>query len=484
MIKNLSKILSASVLLLLLSGVFFAPKAHAVLSNLSDTITTSRPSAAALLSAPITANDAQAQITDTGLNMFLASDSAIIYPEAGETIDTGKNIASMSATGIPSVGNRYVYLGGNCAGSGCFASKHHSSEALIVNVTAMHTIKFTTSTPVPNGGTIVLTFPGAPANIASPSATGFALNGLSGGQITCWEVTGAKDCQGGTGGGTGGSYTPSGTNTITITLGNTGAVAAGDTVIINIGCSGHASGTCNNQTPRLINPVKSAVAGTADLWKVQLQVNNTNNDSARVTIGTIESVQVQATVDPTLTFQISALNGAVNAGNTGCSSTDTVNSGIPSTPTAVNLGLLNTTSINISAQLITISTNGRWGYALTATSSGHLIDPTSGFWIRDSGAVPAAIAAHAPWFGIHPCGADVATSGVSWGSGNAGDVGDYFGWPATTTPLRLAALTTGPVGVSGSNAGLTSIEYAAAVDVSVPAGLYASTITYTATPTF
>jgi hypothetical protein len=159
-----------------------------------------------------------------------------------------------------------------------------------------------------------------------------------------------------------------------------------------------------------------------------------------------------------------------------------VNSGILSTPTAINLGLLNTSSINISAQLISVSTNGRWGYALTATSSGHLIDPTSGFWIRDSGITPARIAAHAPWFGIHPCGSDVATG--TWGTTNiAGDAATYFGWPTISSPLSLASLTTGPVGNVGTQ-GITSVEYAAAVDVSVPAGLYASTITYTATPTF
>lgn len=465
--------LAVTILFLLLIGFFAVPKAHATLSNISDTITTSRPSAAAALSAGIKANDTQAQISDNSLNMFLASDSAVIYPDTGETIDTGKNVASMSAVGIPSGGNRYVYLNGLCPGPGCFASIHHAPEALIVNVTAMHTISFTTSTAVPGGGTIVLTFPGTGSNTASPSATGFSFNGMAASSpsdvkfngVTCSSVTVAA---------------PS----ITCTSNGSG-VSAGATVTVLIGCTSATGATCNTQAPRLINPLKSSAAGTADLWKIQLQVANTNNDTAKITIGTIESVQVQATVDPTLTFAISAVSGAVNNGNTGCSTTDTVNSGIVSTPTSVNLGLLNTTTINIAAQLITVSTNGRWGYALTATSSGHLMDPTSGFSIRDSGVSPARIAAQNPWFGIHPCGADVSTSGMSWGSSNvAGDVNTYFGWPTPTAQLKLAALTTGPVGVSGSTAGLTSVEYAGAVDVSVPAGLYFSTITYTATPTF
>jgi hypothetical protein len=495
-IKSLSKLLFASALLFLITGVFFAPKAHAVLTNISDTITTSRPSAAALIDNgyPITANATQATIDDNGLNMFLASDSAVIYPEAGETIDTGKNIGSMSNANIPSAGLRTVYLTGPCAGYGCFASKHHGSEALVVNVTAMHTIKFTTSTPIPNNQTIVLSFPNAGANwnIASPSATGFSFNGLAQGQITCWEVTGAKDCQGGTGGGTGGSYTPS-ANTITITLGNTGAVAAGDTVIINIGCSGHASGICNNQTPRLINPAKSAVTGTADLWKLQLQVANTNNDSAKVTIGTIESVQVQATVDPTLTFTIApkqAVDGAPTSWNNygNCTSgADVANSGINSGATNVNLGILNTTNINIAYQLITISTNASRGYALTATSSGHLMDPSSGFALFDTATPTVVAGVNHPWFGIHACGLEANTTPGNWGNGIAG-VAAKFAWPTISTPLAIASIGTGPignvVGAGGLGAGLTAIEYAAAVDITVPAGNYASTITYTATPTF
>jgi hypothetical protein len=453
--------------------MFFVPKADATLSNTSDTITTSRPSAAAPLSAGTAVDVVQAQITDNG-STFIASDSAVIYADTGESLDTGKNIASMSALGVPSAGKRTVYFGGPCSAGpgymGCLhASTHHAGEALIVNVTAVHTISFIT-TAIASTGTITLTFPGAGSTIASPSATGFSFNGLVASQVT-FGGTAAAGCAT--------AQITVASPTITCTANAT--VTAG-TVTITIG----------NSVPVLINPTKTAALGTADLWKLQLQTSN--GDSERITIGTIESVQVQATVDPTLTFTIAPLNNTANAlntvgsGNTAYNSgnctaeADTPNSGIVSTANTINLGLLNTGAINLSTQLITISTNGDHGYSLTATSSGHLIDPTSGFWIRDS-STPVQIALGAPWFGIHPCGLDVNTT--TWGTGGVtGSAQNKVGWPTSSTPLTVASNGVGPIGISGSTAGVTAVEYQAAVDVSVPAGLYSTVITYTATPTF
>lgn len=443
--------------------MFFAPKAHATLSNTSDTISTSRPSAAAPLSANVAANAVQAQILDNN-SVFLSSDSAVIYPDLGESIDKGLNVASMSALGVPSAGKRIVYLSGPCTGMGCFTNTHHIGDALVVNVTAVHTISFITSS-IASGGTITLTFPGTGSNTASPSATGFSFNGLTNSGVTFGGVAAAA-C---------------GTAQITVTAPTitctANATITGGTVTIAVG-----------SVPTLINPTKTATTGTADLWKLQLSTSN--GDSERITIGTIESVQVQATVDPTLTFIIAAENSGSpstwnNYGN--CTTdTDVPSSGINSTANTVNLGLLNTASINTAEQLIQIATNGEHGYALTATASGHLMDPTTGFWIRDS-ATPVAIAANAPWFGIHACGKEAATTPGNWGTGTAGGAA-LFAWPTTVTPLAIASVTSGPIGgtatTGGAGSGFTAIEYAGAVDLSVPAGLYSATITYTATPTF
>ena len=92
-----------------------------------------------------------------------------------------------------------------------------------------------------------------------------------------------------------------------------------------------------------------------------------------------------------------------------------------------------------------------------------------------------------PWFGIHACGLNVASG--TWGTGaTGGGTGALYGWPSVTSPLTLASVGSGPIGntaiTGGVGAGLTSVEYGGAVDVTIPAGTYTSIITYTATPTF
>lgn len=362
MIKSLARNLSIFILLSLVAGAFFAPKADAQvipLTNLSDTISTSRPSAAAPLSTGISANATSATIIDNG-SMYLASDSAVIYPDTSETIDVGKNVSSMSAQLAGPT--RTVYFSGPCAGYGCFANTHHIGDALIVNVTAMHTISFKTVTTIPASGKISITFPGSAAVIgATPSASTFSFNGLTSANASTfisYKLDGTRTCTTWT------VATAGNTPTITCNMDGGGTLAGGTTVTFLIGCGDSSSNesSCTSSKPILINPTKTATAGTADLWKLYIGTfNGSGNplDSGRITIGTIESVQVQATVDPTLTFTIAAVSGLVNSGNTGCTSGDSVNSGIPSTATTVNLGLLNTSTINISAQLITISTNGR-----------------------------------------------------------------------------------------------------------------------------
>jgi hypothetical protein len=242
----------------------------------------------------------------------------------------------------------------------------------------------------------------------------------------------------------------------------------------------------------MINPVKTATAGTADIWSVQVKTQDASSadlDSGRTAVGTVETVQVRATVDSSFTFTIAGIGNSVaaNTGNTtGCTNTENTTSGFAATATDINLGSLPVSASvapNISAQLITITTNANNGYSLTATSSGHLQDNASGFAIADS-TTPAVFPASTPWFGIHACGADVNTT--TWGAANTtttrGGTAKY-GWPTQTTSVTLATDNSGPiVGTSGN--GLTTVEYAGAVDATVPSGNFATTVTYVATPVF
>jgi hypothetical protein len=324
----------------------------------------------------------------------------------------------MSATGVPSGNNRIVYF------SNSTVNAHHQGVALVTPITATHTIKFTTISTIPTGGSIIINFPGAGSNAASPSATGFAFNGELAvpTDVICFPV-GA--CSGG--------KASNQSNSFTLTTSG-GAIAGGTTIYINIGCTAAAAGPCTAFASRLINPTKTAVAGTADAWKISIQTTDTPAngsvvlDSAILRAATIESVQVQATVEPTITFTIAGFTNSTNFNNgtttTQCGS-ETPNTGIDSTATFVNLGLLNNGGPNKAGQLLTVSTNGSAGYAITATSSGRFINPSSGFWLTDGNGgngltandVPAPVTIPAngnAFFGISPCGADVPTA--IWGS--------------------------------------------------------------------
>jgi len=460
--KKLPKLLKLSIVFFISFSCIFllVRKANAAsFSSAKDVISTSRPSAAAPLAANVAAGATLFTFDNNG-SRFLASDSAIFWPDTGETLES-KTVASMS-------GNT-VYL------AQATSNTHHKGAAVIVPVTATHTITFRTVTAVPSGGFIKIIFPvGNTSNPASPSASGFSFNGLASGNISIsgtscgsWTITPASGL-------------------VQCTLSS--AISSPTTITVTLGSS----------TPALINPTKAAAAGTADTWSINIQTTDSGGtilDQSRIKVGTVESVEVYATVDPTFTFSIAGINNgqAINTGNTtGCTNTETVNTGFNSTATEVNLGVLGPGVINIGAQLLTITTNGINGYTLTATSSGFLINPDMGYWIPNAQGVPSgndtpapvALTAGTPAFGIHPCGLDVNTS--TWGSGTTGGgTGAKYANPSPVYYYTLASDTTGPVGnsITAGN-GLVSVEYAATMSVAVPAGVYRTAMTYVATPAF
>lgn len=444
----------------------------ASLTSVKDTISTSRPSA----STPINGAHASGATLLTVLNngsRFLASDSAqLINNSSGALIQTTV-VASQSADLTK------VFL------TTATSNALNSTSVIAAPMTALHTIQFTTVNAIPATGDILITFPGASNTTASPSATTFSFNGITSTQLAS---NNASTC----------TWTVSAP---TIRCQTSAIIAAGTTVTILIGCTAQSAGACTTQAPRLINPTKSATAGTADIWKVKIETLDAADsgiDTATVSIGTIDSVEVRANVDPTLTFTITGVgNGlAANTGNTtGCLSTELTNAGNVSTATLVNLGVLANTPTaidtqigNVAAQYITITTNGTGGYNLTATSSGQLQNFASGFAITSS-TTPAAFPNGLHNFGLNACGLDVSTG--TWGANNCeseitgSSQACNYGWPTRSTAVTLATDATGPVGnVITAGNGITSVRYAAGVDARVPAGEYQTAVTYVATATF
>lgn len=474
-------------------GLFFTNKANAAsLANISDTISTSRPSASAPLAAAQTAGATQATVVDlpATLNnsaLWLASDSAVFQFDTGQTLNS-VNVASMSAANTPSANQKILYL------TSTITNAHHQGTAVFTSVTATHSIRFTTSSNVPGSGHVIISFPvpASNANIASPSATGFSFNGMTASNptdvkfngVTCTSVTvtaasGTIDC-----------------------LVNASGITGGTAVTVLVGCTTGTT-SCTVFSPRLINPTKGATAaGTADTWKISIATTDTTAnggtvlDSAKAIVGTIEAVQVQGTVEPSLTFTIAGLPTGTNitTQNASCTGGDITNpgTGLDATATFVNLGSLANGGINISAQELTISTNGAAGYSITATSSGRFINPASGFWISDANGgngltandtpAPAVLPLTGnPAFGIHPCGADV-TSGTWANAATAFNSGAKYSNPWNTGTngfyANIASYN------APASARKTEIEYAATVGSTTPAGIYSNYFTYVATAVF
>lgn len=474
-----------------LCGFFLLPsKAQAAsLSSASATLSTSRPSPSSPLSANVTSAEGQISVFNNN-SRYLASDSGkIIRTGTGLVIGNNIPVASQSASYTS------IFLSGTVgtnAGAG--------ADVLFVPITAMHTIRFTPATTIPVGGQIIIGYAGGADNSASPSASTFAFNNLSSGNVSVNFSAGASGC----------TFTVS-APTVTCDV-TSSSIAAGTLVTILIGCSVQSGGNCTTQVPTLINPTKSSqTAGTADIWKLNIRTTDgvTDLDTATLAVGVIESVTVRANIDPSLTFTISGINdgSAVNTGNTsGCLQVETTNTGINSTATDVNLGTLaNSPSANnqkvgnISAQLLSVTTNAANGFVITATSSGHLRSAASGYFINDSTTPQAFPSNGANFYGFHGCGLDTYNTDIgstywnttasdtdcdSFNTGSSGNLCKY-GWPTATGPITIASDTTGPVGnslIAGN--GLVSMSYAGGADAGVPPGQYTTIVTYVATPAF
>ncbi|MGI5825804.1 MAG: hypothetical protein ACOX50_00115 [Patescibacteria group bacterium] len=478
----MKKILSTAIFFLTLVLISTQSAQADTLTNAKDTISNSRPSAISTIGVGASTGSTKLTLTNMDTNPFsqaryIASDSALLFGAPG-TIET-IHIASMSA------------ILGNSASlytTAATTQNHNVGATVMMASTAQHVISFRTVQPIDNGGKIEIVFPpGNSTNTNYPSFNGFSFNNLTTATANSLLSASGATCSSWT-------ITPS-TGSILCTLG--AAINTPTTVMINIGLT--------STNPVLINPAKTNVVGEEDSWTLRIRTIDsagTEKDTAKVRIATIESVEVYATVDPYINFEIDGLDSGsnFNTGNAGCTMTGSTNSGFDSTETQVNLGVLASTRINTAAQLLTVATNAINGYTLTATSSGHLRDDAIGYWLTDAQQsdptnhntpIPAAMNTGTPSFGIHPCGEDATTTGPDW-SGSANqtctigsgvpDTECLFANPSAKYYYTLATDNSGPIG--GGTDGLTTVVYAAAISNIVPAGTYRTTITYVATATF
>jgi len=473
---------------------FTVQQAHAAINavtNASDVITTSRPSAAAPIdhaTGDITSGSivtlGEGSLASGNQSRFLASDSAKLDLESLNGPDGIKSGAGNMIVASQSADLKSVYLTSSVP-----TTLNKDIGVFEVPITASHSVTFTTVSQIPANGFVRLTFP-APSgldshNYASPSSSTFQFNNLAVSQINVTSTPANWNTS------ISGSSI---TNSTAVILLKTTAVVPGGSVI-SIGL------------PNLINPTTAqAVSGgvlNSDQWKVKIQTEDASNNildgPTNVVVNTLAAITVTATVDSTFTMTIQGQTGTI----CGDSSVGTTGGMAAPSATAVDLGFITSSAINITSQLITITTNAGNGYSITATSSGHLIDGANGAFFPDANTgnsglglngnnspAPAAITAGTAAFGIHPCtaasgGANVAaiwgaSNGTAGGSGNkyanpwnAYNSGNIYTYTLSSYPSNPPAAAT-----------TTYVEYAATASSTTPSGTYSTAYTFVGTPTF
>lgn len=309
---------------------------------------------------------------------------------------------------------------------------------LQASTAANHTIQFTTPTGVAAGQTITLTL-----------GSGFTTNTFDFADIDVADdgvdLTLAATASGATWG-----AALSG-QVLTITSG-TGTIAASSVIAIEIGTHATSGGTGDTQ---ITNPTASSTT---------VAIAGTFGDSGTLAINIIadDTVDITATVDPTITFSISdvAIGFGSLSSSTGRWATGDALGGNASaaTPTA--------------AHTLALATNAQSGWAITysgATLTSGANTVTDAATIdEDSDGTP----------GSEQFGISASTDGdATIAAGYLRDaVADFDFVPSTTTTL---------VSESGeTNTETISVSYLANISTITEAGSYSTTITYIATATY
>ncbi len=357
---------------------------------------------------------------------------------------------------------------------------------------AMHTISFTTTKAVPAGGLILITFPklatGDSNDSASPSASTFQLNGTDGSNVLI--TSGGTNISTGVSVSASDPSAPGDSPVVSLSLGGSTSISAGTSVTIYLGCSLLGIGKCAKEESHILNPLKKASTGVADIWAVRVtttDASNTTIESGSLNLAIDDTVTVRATVEPFLSFIIVGLpdKTAMDSSNTcGSAHRATVtNAGFATSGTSVNLGALSSGTPNYAAQRMTILSNAINGYVITATSSGKLTNPGSANTIPDAQGDPVGPDRPSPskldtkngGFGIHVCDNLSKVDPLVWGTTE-----EDFANPGSIYPYTLVNSLTPP----GTNGDSMTLLYGVTVSNKTPGGSYKTSITYTATPLF
>jgi hypothetical protein len=328
------------------------------------------------------------------------------------------------------------------------------------NVVSNHTIVFDTENGLTIGQTITVTFP--------VGVDEFVMGSVDEGDVGISIDGNASSTAASSGAGVWGVDVTGGV--ITLTTPTDYGVASSSEVTILIGTN--APGGANQIT----NPSISNVS-------YMIEIGGTMQDSGQVRVAIVDQVQVSASVDASLTFNVSGVadNQSVNG-----SPTTTV---ATSTATTLPFGTLPVGQSLTLAHDLSVTTNAKNGFTVTVEQSGPLQSTTGGIIDGFVGGSPTAI----PLAWESPAGliANTATYG-HWGLTSSDTIIDartsQFGsdqWvSASTTPVAIFGHD-GPADGLEPGQGLARIGYQIEITALQEAGDdYTTTLRYIATPTF
>lgn len=368
---SLSKINHKTALLLFILaliniGFFVRPSVteSANLTQVKDTLQTSRLSFAGRVKSPTAAGSSHVWIYTTGTDEFYSISTVNLH--AGDSLTIG----SGTYTIVDIIDDDEFTVTPVLA-----AGDADDTDPIYFKSKAQHVITFYTASAIANGYFTIL----LPANTTtstsnngSPDDSGFDFNDTDYPTDPDITVTGTNT--------TGynfvaGVATPSSEascNSLYTTgayhcfeVHYSGSGSVGTPITITIGS------TDGSNTPILPSPTNTHNVGTADSYTFQLRHYDDNDnliDQTNGQIALIEAVRVTATVDPTITFTIAGVTADTG---TYCGVTRTVAS-VDTTAYSVPFGSLSLNTFTDAVQNLTVSTNANYGYVVTAAEDDEL----------------------------------------------------------------------------------------------------------------
>lgn len=403
------------------------------LTSVKDTLSSSRPSASSTITSAISAGDTTINVSNTS---WFQQGDLITICNSGCTTSETKVVATVIST--------------SQLGLTVGATNTYASGTVYYKQTAKHTVTFTTRSTV-NNGKFVVTLTGTASNNNNlPETGGFDFNSITTATATEYTLTGFTATT---------MATSSVSNNLIFTFNFAGSVASNTAITIVMG----------NTNP-MLNPVKTAAQGTADIFQAQVAEQDGGGntiDTTTADVGTIEVVGVSLAVSPSLTFTINAVTSGT--------SVTAHNTVVTTTATTVPFGTLTINASATGAQYLHIDTNSNSGYGITVQQDGSL-RKTNGTTITDFNSAAAAEQDGNVGFG-YSLQSKAGSPTMVFNYNDSGRKFNAKGF-SSTTPIQIMS-NTGP-----ANGDEAYVDYYLKVNSSQAQGTYQNLITYIATPVY